>query len=257
VKVVSWNVNSIKARDVRLFSWLERHRPDVVCLQELKVTDDNFPYATLAEAGYHAVANCQRAYNGVAILSRTPLEEASRDLQDDVDDGQARLVAATALGVRVICVYVPNGSTRTSEKYPYKLAWMKRLRRYLEKRHTTQTPLVLCGDFNVAPSPSDVAKPDQWESSVLFHPEVREHLQHITSWGLVDVFRKHHPAGGVYSWWDYRMLGFVKNNGLRIDQIYATDALACRSTGASIDREERKGQLPSDHAPVIADFAWP
>lgn len=257
MKVVSWNVNSIKARESRLFSWLERHTPDVMCLQELKVDDEHFPYDALRERGYHAVANCQKTYNGVAILAREPLQVVHSNIDDEVDDAQARLVSARVQGVTVMCVYVPNGSTVGSEKYQYKLAWFKRLRAFLQRVASPRDPLLVCGDFNVAPRVSDVAKPTLWEDSVLFHPEVRAAFEEVTKWGLVDVFHKHHPAGGIYSWWDYRMLGFPKNNGLRIDHVLATDALACRSQDASVDREERKGALPSDHAPVIVNFAWP
>jgi exodeoxyribonuclease-3 len=174
-----------------------------------------------------------------------------------VDDPQARLVATRIQGVLVVSVYVPNGSSVGSDKYQYKLAWFKRLRGFLERHASPREPLLVCGDFNVAPKDSDVARPDEWADSVLCDGDVRAAFADIMRWGLVDVFNKHHPAGGVYSWWDYRMLGFPKNNGLRIDHILATDALACRSVEASIDREERKGQLPSDHAPVIARFAWP
>lgn len=254
MKIVCWNVNSVKARGERLLAMLARHQPDVVCLQELKVTEEHFPFEALRAAGYRAAVNCQKAYNGVAILAKSELLDVARNLDDAEDDPQARLIAATVDGVRIICVYVPNGSTVGSDKYIYKLAWMRRLKRYLERHDTPQQPLVLCGDFNVAPRQNDVAKPEAWDTSVLFHPEVRQALAEIAAWGLVDVLAKHHPEGGIYSWWDYRMLGFAKNNGLRIDLVYATDALACRSVSATVDRDERRGMLPSDHAPVIVEF---
>ena len=255
MKIVSWNVNSIRARGERLLAMLERHKPDVVCLQELKVTNDLFPAEALLAAGYQVAAHGQKAYNGVAILAKTPMSDIARDLDDGVDDTQARLIAATVDGVRIITVYVPNGDRVGSDKYSYKVAWLKRLRQHLQRRYTPQQPLIICGDFNIAPRLCDVEKPEQWESTVLFHPEMRQNLQEITSWGLIDIFAKHHPDGKSYSWWDYRMLGFPKNNGLRIDLIYGTDVMACRSTAASIDRDERRGLSPSDHAPVMAEFS--
>ena len=260
MKVVSWNVNSVKARGERLEAWLTRHTPDVVCLQELKVQNELFPWEAMEKLGYHAAVHGQKAYNGVAILARAPLTDIATGLLDDGGgdgdgaDAQARLVAASVNGVRVLSAYVPNGSQVGSDKYAYKLAWLKRLRAHLQQHYTPQQPLILAGDFNVAPRLLDVARPEAWEQSVLCCPEVRAHLEQVASWGLVDVFAKHHPEGGVYSWWDYRMLGFPKNNGLRIDLIYATDGLACKSEGASVDREERKGSLPSDHAPVVVNF---
>lgn len=254
MKVVSWNVNSIKARGERAVAWLTRHTPDVVCLQELKVTNEAFPWEAMERLGYHATVHGQKTYNGVAILSRAPATDIVTDLQDEVDDPQARLVAATVNGVRVLCAYMPNGSRVGSDKYAYKLAWMKRLRGHLDRHYKPQDPLILAGDFNVAPRDSDVARPDEWANTVLCHPEVRKHLAELQAWGLVDVFAKHNPQGGIYSWWDYRMLGFPKNNGLRIDHVFATDSLACKSATAVVDREERKGALPSDHAPVVVEF---
>ena len=254
MKVTTWNVNSIRSRLERLLRWLEKTRPDVVCLQELKATDEAFPYEVIQEAGYQAVVLGQKTYNGVAILARDEPTDVERGLGDDEEDSQARLVAADVAGVRIISAYVPNGQTVGSEKYAYKLAWMGRLRRYLEDRHRPTEPMVLCGDFNVALDDLDVANPEKWAGSVLCHPASRDAFEQVRQWGLTDVFRQHHPEGGIYSWWDYRMLAFPKNDGLRIDHILATQPLAKRCTGAEIDRDERKGQKPSDHAPVIAIF---
>lgn len=254
MKIASWNVNSIRVRKERLLRWLERHAPDVLCLQELKAPDDQFPMDEVRAAGYHAAAWGQRTYNGVAILSREAPEGVERGLQDDVPDAEARLVSARVAGVRVVCLYVPNGQVVGSEKWAYRQAWMGRLRGFLERRCDPTEPLVLCGDWNAAPEERDVCDPPAWAGSVLFHPEARAAFDAIRSWGLVDTFRLHHPEAGRYSWWDYRMLAFPKNQGLRIDHVLATRPMADRCTGAGIDRDERKGKQPSDHVPVWAEF---
>ena len=251
--IASWNVNSVRARKERLLRWLEKNRPDVLCLQETKVTEADFPLAEATALGYYAALHGQKGYNGVAILALEEPQDAERGFGDDGDDSHARLLAATVRGVRVASVYVPNGRSVGSDKWEFKLAWLKRLRAWLDRR-SASAPLALCGDFNVAPEERDVKNPAFWSRTVLFHPEARAALAHVTSWGLVDVFRRHNDNPGFYSWWDYRMLGFPKNDGLRIDLILATPALAERSVAASIDREERKGKLPSDHVPVIARF---
>jgi exodeoxyribonuclease-3 len=251
LKIATWNVNSIKARRERLLAFLQRHAPDVVCLQELKVETEAFPMEEVNALGYQAVVHGQRSYNGVAILAKTELEAPTIGLGDGGEDA-ARFLTAVVSGIRVMSVYVPNGGSTASEKWQYKLEWLTRLLRYLEQHHTPSEPLVLCGDLNIAPDDSDVARPDEWRSTVLCAPEVRAAFRRLVAWGFTDVFRKHHPEGGVYSWWDYRMLGFPKGNGLRIDHILATASVAARTSDARIDREERKGKLPSDHAPVLA-----
>jgi len=256
LKLASWNVNSIRVRRERLLAWLGAHRPDVLCLQELKATEAQFPFEAVREAGYEAAVAGQKAYNGVALLVRrgVPIEDVRVGLDDGVEDATARLLSAQVLGMRIVTVYVPNGQVVGSDKYAYKLEWFRRLRLYLERHHRTSEPLVLCGDFNVAPEPRDVDRPKEWERSVLFHVEVRAALQNVMAWGLSDTFRLHHKEGGFYSWWDYRMLSFPKNDGLRLDLILATSPLARQCTDASIQRDERKGKLASDHAPVLAEF---
>ena len=254
MKIATWNVNSVKARHERVLAWLARTEVDVLCLQELKVTDDVFDYDAFREIGYHAVVHGQKTYNGVAILCQDLPSRVAVGLGDDVDDPQARLVAATVAGVRVISAYFPNGQSVGSDKWAYKLAWMDRLARYLARKADASARLALCGDFNVALDDADAAHPDDWADSVLCHPDARSALARLRDWGLVDVFRKHHPQGGVYSWWDYRRLGFQRNDGLRLDHIYATASLAACSRGATVDRDERKGVKPSDHAPLIAEF---
>ena len=257
MRVATWNVNSIRARQERLLAWLARHEPDVLCLQETKVEDAAFPFEPLRAAGYYAVAHGQRTYNGVAILAREEPREVEAGLGDGGDDAQARLLSARVAGLRVLSVYVPNGDTVGSEKWRYKLEWLRRLRARLDAHHTAGEPLLLCGDLNVARDEGDVAHPDRWAESVLFHPVAREALEGVRAFGLVDVFRQIHPEGGIYSWWDYRMLAFPKNDGLRIDHLLATQGLAARCTDARVDRDERKGKGASDHAPVTASFAWP
>jgi exodeoxyribonuclease-3 len=254
MKIATWNVNSLRIRMERTLAWLERSAPDVVCLQELKLTDDLFPHAELEAAGYHAAVHGQSTYNGVAILSRIPPVNVVNGLGDEVADDQARLIAADIAGLRVISAYFPNGGEVGSEKWTYKLAWMARLADHLARNYDPAQPLALCGDFNVAPDDRDVARPDEWRDTAMCHPDGRSALARIAAWGLSDVFHKHHPDGGIYSWWDYRQLAFPKGNGLRIDHLYCTAALAERSVEAAVDRDERKGEKPSDHAPVWVSF---
>jgi exodeoxyribonuclease-3 len=255
MKIASWNVNSIRARLERVLAWLAAQQPDVLCLQEIKVQDGDFPTEAFEEAGYHVGVHGQRTYNGVAILSHSPLADVSAGLRDDVDDPAARLLEARVEGIRILSAYVPNGGEVGSDKFVYKLAWLDRLLAYLEQNARSAEPLILCGDLNVAPEDRDVARPEEWKDTVLCHPDVRAALRRILDWGLVDTFRLHHEGEGFYSWWDYRELGFPRNNGLRIDHILATAVLARRCQDASIDREARKGKQPSDHAPVVAVFS--
>jgi exodeoxyribonuclease-3 len=256
MKIATWNVNSIRARQQRLLDFLRQAQPDVLCLQELKATDDVFPYEAVRGAGYHAAVFGQKTYNGVAVLSRDPPSKIELGWGHGAgDDQQARLLAAEIGGLQVISAYVPNGEQVGSAKYVYKLDWMGRLRAYLESRYTPTTPLLVCGDFNVARDDLDVAHPAQWAGTVLCYASARMALERILDWGLVDVFRQRHPEGELYSWWDYRMLAFPRNDGLRLDYIFATESLAQRCTSAEIDRDERKGEKPSDHAPVVAVFA--
>lgn len=257
MKIASWNVNSVRARLERLLAFLDRHAPDVVCLQELKVEDSAFPYDELKTKGYESAVLGQKTYNGVAILSRLGLDRVEKGLGDAAaeTDVQSRLIAATVNGIRVASVYVPNGGEIGSDKWTYKLEFYRRLRAWVDEKKLADSPFALCGDYNVAPEERDVSSVAEWEPTVLFHPDARAALKTLTDAGLVDTYRLHVPEAGKYSWWDYRMLAFPKNNGLRIDHILASKALAARSIGAVIDRDERKGKLPSDHAPVIGEFA--
>ena len=254
MKIATYNVNSIRARLDRLVAWLGRAQPDVVCLQELKVPDEEFPFEPLTALGYRAVVIGQRTYNGVAILSKVEPTDVVTGFDGDPTDTQARVIGASIGGVRVISVYVPNGQEVGSDKWTYKLQWLARFKAWVSVTYAPDQALVICGDYNVAPEDRDVARPDEWRDSVLCHADARRALAHLVEWGLVDTIRLHHEGPGPYSWWDYRMLGFPKGNGLRIDHILATESVATRCTNAWVERDERKGKLPSDHAPVMAEF---
>lgn len=254
MKIATWNVNSVRARLERLIAWLGREQPDAVCLQELKVTESEFPRLELEAAGWHAAVLGQRTYNGVAILARTPPEAVRSGLGDAALDREARLIAASVGGVRILAAYVPNGKAVGSDKWDVKLAWLRGLKAHLGATYDPREPLVLAGDFNVAPEDRDVARPDEWKDTVLTHAEPRALLRDVAAWGLTDLIRVHHTGEGPYTWWDYRMLGFAKGNGLRIDHIFATATLAARCNAAYVVRDERKGRQPSDHAPVVATF---
>jgi len=256
MKVATWNVNSIRARRQHVVDWLDAAQPDVLCLQELKVTDADFPYDDIRDCGYEAAVYGQKTYNGVAILSRHPITDVVQGLGDDEDDPQARLISAEVNGVTVVSAYFPNGSEVGSDKYEYKLRWMARLRKTLARRFDPTTDqLALCGDFNVAPWDDDIGRLGEWRSSVLACDPVRDALNQVADFGLRDVVRPFHPTGGVFSWWDYRGRGFERGNGLRIDHIYCTPQLAERTIGAVVDREERGRKSPSDHAPVVVELA--
>jgi exodeoxyribonuclease III len=244
----------VKARLPRLLAWLAAGHADVVCLQELKTAREGFPFLELEAAGWHAAGAWQPTYNGVAILARQPPEDVAAGLDDGEDDPQARLVAATVGGVRVVSVYVPNGQEPDSDKFAYKLRWLDRLAAWIDRTRVPGRPLAICGDFNIVPRDGDAPDPAFWNGTVLLNPAVRARLQALLDRGLVDVAVQGHPAGGPFSWWDYRMLAFPKNLGLRIDLVLASADLAARCTDLRTDRDERKGEKPSDHAPVIATF---
>lgn len=252
MKLATWNVNSVRARHERLLAFLERHRPDVLCLQETKVLDSAFPTDALEDAGYAAQTVGQKTYNGVAILSRKPAADVVRDFGDGTRDPEARLLAATIEGVRVVSVYVPNGKSVGSDKYTYKLEWMARLRRFLDRDSTPERPLAVLGDFNVAPADIDVHDPEAWRGQVLCSDLEREAFSELISWGLTDSFRALYPDEPKFTWWDYRQLAFPKNRGLRIDHILLTRPLVERLSDVVVDRNERKGKGPSDHVPVLA-----
>jgi exodeoxyribonuclease-3 len=255
MQIATWNVNSIRARKDRTLAWLETHQPDVLCLQETKVTDEVFPRADFEALGYEVTACGQKTYNGAALLSRTAPTDVTHRFDDDAEEPEARFLSAKIAGIRIICVYVPNGQVVGNEKYTYKLAWLAQLQRYLGQHCDPTEPLLLCGDLNIAPEDRDVCDPAEWADTVLCEAGVRDAFRGLCDWGLVDAFRLHHNEGKLYSWWDYRQLAFQKNQGLRIDHILVTQPLVKRSSNAFVDREARKGKGASDHAPVVAEFS--
>ena len=254
MRVVSWNINSLRKRQERLLAWLGETKPDVVCLQETKCTDEQFPALALRAAGYGAVYHGQKSYNGVAILAQTEPQAVQHGFGDDVLDEQARVIAASFGKVRVISIYAPNGQAVGSDAYRYKMEWYRRLTNYLQAQEALGRVLV-CGDYNVAPADEDVHDPALWRGAIMCSEAERAAFQVLGAIGLTDTLRLHHPEAGLFSWWDYRMLAFPKNRGLRIDAILAGEELAKKCTDAGIEREMRKGKEPSDHAPVWAAFA--
>jgi len=254
MKFATWNVNSIKVRLPQLLGWLAAVKPSVLCLQETKSEDAKFPRAEIEAAGYQVAFSGQKTYNGVAILARAALTDVASGIPDP-GDAQKRVLAATAEGVRVVCVYCPNGQAVGSEKYAYKLKWFESLRDWLRSELAQHPRLAVAGDFNVAPDDRDVHDPKAWEGAVLASEPERAALRALLELGLADSFRLFPQPEKSFTWWDYRMLAFRRNAGLRIDHILLSPELARRCTGSSIDRAPRKLERPSDHAPVIAEIA--
>ena len=254
MKLATWNVNSIKVRLPQLLDWLATAKPDVLCLQELKTEEPKFPRAELASAGYQAVVLGQKTYNGVAILSPSEPADRSEGIPGFADE-QRRVIAATIGDTRVICVYCPNGQAVGSEKYDYKLRWFAALKEYLAAELQRHPKLAVAGDFNVAPEDRDVHDPKAWEGQVHVSEAERSAWQALLGLGLTDTFRLFEQPEKIYSWWDYRMLGFRRNAGLRSDQILVSAALAKSCTGCIVDTAPRKLERPSDHAPVVAEFS--
>lgn len=249
MKLAAWNVNSLNVRLPHVLDWLKANQPDVLCLQELKLEDAKFPLAAIEEAGYHAVYDGQKTYNGVAILARTRAEDVRKGMPDFPDE-QKRVIAATIDGIRVVCVYIPNGQSITSDKYQYKLKWLEALAGFMQQEIATYTDVALLGDYNIAPEDRDVHDPQAWAGQVLCSDPERAALKRLVDLGLKDSFRLFEQADKSYSWWDYRMNGFKRNLGLRIDHILLTPSLVARCLSGSIDIEPRKWERPSDHAPV-------
>jgi len=251
MKIATWNVNSLKVRLPHLLDWLAAEQADVVCLQELKCEDKAFPLAEIEAAGYHAVFNGQKTYNGVAIISRGEVQDVSRDIPGFADE-QKRIIAATVDGVRVISAYFPNGQALDSDKYTYKLAWLEALTAWLKDELTRYPQLVLAGDFNIAPDERD-AHPD-WKDGLLVSEPERTAFRTLLGLGLVDAFRLFEQAEKSYSWWDYRMMAFRRNFGLRIDHLLVSPALAPHVSRSWIDKAPRKLERPSDHTPVLLEW---
>ncbi|HUW27163.1 MAG TPA: exodeoxyribonuclease III [Sulfuriferula sp.] len=254
MKLATWNVNSLKVRLPHLLDWLAARQPDVVCLQETKLEDGKFPGAEIAAAGYQVVYAGQKTYNGVAILSRQPLLDVAAGIPG-FDDVQQRVLAATVDGIRVVCVYVPNGQSVDSDKYVYKLAWLRALAGLLRDELARYPKLVVLGDYNIAPDDRDVHDPVAWAGSVLVSEPERAAWRELLTLGLKDSFRLFEQPEQTFSWWDYRMAAFRRNMGLRIDHILLSDALVPACTACVVDKDIRKLERPSDHAPVVAELA--
>ena len=256
MKIATWNVNSILARLPNVTRWLETANPDVLCMQETKCTDDKFPFDVFAERGYKCISFGQQSYNGVAIAARNECEALHRGYPGENGDGSSRLVTTTIDGIQIVNVYVPNGQMVGSEKYQFKLDWLRRLREFFDANFSPETRVLLCGDFNVAPEERDVHDPRLWQGRILFSEPERSAIQHVMDWGFVDAFRLHNEAGGQYSWWDYRAGAFRRNQGLRIDHVWITKPLVGLNQNTWIDMAPRTWERPSDHAPVVAEFEF-
>lgn len=258
MRVATWNVNGVKPRLERLLALLERESPDVVCLQEVKVIEEGFPRLELAAAGYDALVHGQRAYNGVAILAREPMVEIGRGFEANPVPDEARVIAARVAGITVVSLYVINGKQVGDIAFDNKLAFLDALRAWIGATFDPDEPLLICGDFNVAPDDRDVWDPVAWEGQCHFTDAEHDRLHALSAWGLADLFRLHVPDAGLFTWWDYRAGNFHKKLGLRIDLMLGTEPLATRCTEVRIDRNERRPTAgpgaPSDHAPVIATF---
>lgn len=253
MKIASWNVNSLKVRLPQVLDWLQAQRPDVLALQETKLTDDNFPASEIEALGYHVAFSGQKTYNGVALISREPLEDVVTDLPG-LDDPQRRILAATIGGVRVLNLYVVNGQEVGSEKFAYKLDWLEKVTAYVREDLTHHSDYVVLGDFNIAPDDRDVHDPRGWHERILCSTPEREALRTLLELGFKDSFRLFEQPPDTFSWWDYRAAGFRRNLGLRIDLVLASDALAARCRASTIDVEPRRLERPSDHAPALAEF---
>lgn len=254
MKIATWNVNSLKVRLPHVLDWLAAAQPDALCLQETKTEDGGFPFAALEQAGYRAIHNGQKTYNGVAILTRTEAADIVRDLPD-FEDPQKRIIAATVNGVRLVCAYMPNGQAVGSDKYEYKLKWLAALARWLGEELQRHPRLALLGDFNIAPEDRDVHDPVVWQGQILCSEPERDAFRKLVGLGFTDAFRLFDQPEKSFSWWDYRMMAFRRNQGLRIDHILVSPALAARCAACAIDKAPRKLERPSDHAPVVAEFA--
>lgn len=257
--VVTWNVNSVRTRLERVIDFLQREQPDVLCLQETKVTDEQFPAEAIEAAGYRVVTHGQKTYNGVAILSKEPAGAVTRGFEGNPLPEQARVIAAEVGGLTVVNLYVVNGRSMDDPAFEAKLAWLDALQAWLERTYSPEQPLLICGDFNIAPDERDVYDPEKWRDRVLVSEPERQRLRAMLDWGLSDLLRLHTEEGGIFSWWDYRQGAFPRGWGLRIDLLLGTAKVAARSSAVVVDREERKASTgpgkPSDHAPVIARLA--
>jgi exodeoxyribonuclease-3 len=258
VRLATWNVNALAVRLPYVLEWMEANSPDVICMQETKLADGAFPAMAFAQLGYESAHHGDGRWNGVAIASRVGLEEPVCGLGSEEDVHGCRLLAATCGGIRVHSVYVPNGRSLDNEQYAFKLAWLERLRLYIAQHNRVDDPVAVCGDFNIAPVDADVWDPAAFVGATHVSEPERRALEEILDWGLEDTFRRFHPEGGIFSWWDYRAGNFHKGMGMRIDLVLLSKVLAARAVSAEIDRNARKkspqGNKPSDHTVLVVDL---
>jgi len=265
MRIASWNVNSVRTRLDQVLTWLKQAQPDVLCLQETKVADELFPHAAFEELGYSCAISGQKAYNGVALISRLPIEDVQigftallpNDPEASALSDQKRVISALIDGVRVLNLYVPNGSSLSSEKYPYKLQWLGCLKRYLERQEAQADPLCMVGDFNIGPEACDLHDPERLTGGIMASAPERQALQAALAGRLTDAFRVFEPSSGHWSWWDYRSGAWDRDQGWRIDHIYLSEDLLSCATGCVIDKAPRGNTQPSDHAPVVVNLIWP
>jgi len=253
MKLATWNVNSLKVRLPHVLDWLAANPVDVLCLQETKQQDEDFPQPELQAAGYHSIFSGQKTYNGVAVLSRAPAGEVQIGIPDHADE-QKRVIAASIGGVRVVCVYIPNGQSVDSDKYQYKLKWLTVLHDWLQRELKRHPKLVLLGDYNIAPEDRDVHDPVAWQGNVLVSEPERAKFRSLEQLGLRDSFRLFEQAEKSFTWWDYRMMAFRRNHGLRIDHILISEPLVAQCKSCVIDKAPRKLERPSDHVPVVVEL---
>ena len=251
LKIATWNVNSIRIRLPLLLSWLAEQQPDIVCLQETKVEDYQFPEQKIREAGYSAVFSGQKSYNGVALLSKLPMDQIQYGFKDGYDAENKRLMSARIAGINIVNVYVPQGQTEESPKFQYKLEFLAKILAELSDRFSSNDPVMVLGDINIAPDERDVVSAEAMKNRVSFHPKEHLFIEQLKQWGLQDIYRQFHQEGGVFSWWDFRTRGFEKNEGMRIDQIWVTAGISQLCKRCEIDIDNRSRPKPSDHAPVI------
>ena len=264
MRIASWNVNSVRTRLDQVLAWLEAQQPDVLCLQETKVADELLPSTAFEQLGYQCAISGQKAYNGVALISRRPMDDVQIGftglLTDDPQatelSDQKRVISALIDGIRVLNLYVPNGSSLSSDKYTYKLAWLACLERYLAAQHDEGDPLCMVGDFNIGPEARDLHDPDRLSGGIMASDAERQALNDALAGRLTDVFRVFEPASGHWSWWDYRSGAWDRDQGWRIDHIYLSEDLLQCATGCIIDKNPRGNIQPSDHAPVVVNLAW-
>jgi exodeoxyribonuclease III len=259
VRIATWNVNSIKQRLDAALGWLAERNPDIVCLQETKCVDDGFPREPFEALGYNVAVHGQKAFNGVALFSKFPLDEVRNGLPGDDEDDHARFIEAvvsTASGaLRIASIYLPNGNPPDTDKYSYKIRWMRRLSAYARERLALQEPLILAGDYNVIPAAADVRDPQAWLGDALFLPQTRDEFRALINLGLTDAVRTTSDASGLYTFWDYQAGAWQKNNGIRIDHMLLSPQAADRLSDVGIDRHVRSWEKPSDHVPVWVDLA--